>query len=388
LEILDQMSLFHNEMVDWRRHIHKYPELGFEETCTSNFISEKLEQFGIEVFRGLAKTGVVGKISNGSGPSIGLRADMDALPLSEKNLFEYASVNTSIMHACGHDGHVTMLLGAAKYLSSTRNFNGTVNFIFQPAEEGLGGAQRMIKEGLFAKFPMQSIYGLHNWPDLPAGHFGIGSGPMMAASDFFDITIKGRGGHAAIPNDCIDPIVISSHLVSALQTITSRKIHPADSAVISVTQIHAGDAYNIIPDSVRLHGTLRSFLPGTRNEFPNYILRIAEGVCNAFGASCELNIIKGYPATINSNHETEISASVALDLVGEDRILMNPVPSMVTEDFSYMLEALPGCYVWLGTGSENGNKDRKLHCSNYDFNDEILSIGSAYWVKLVEKELF
>ena len=387
MEILDQMSLFHNEMVDWRRHIHKYPELGFEETCTSNFISEKLEQFGIEVFRGLAKTGVVGKISNGSGPSIGLRADMDALPLSEKNLFEYASVNTSIMHACGHDGHVTMLLGAAKYLSSTRNFNGTVNFIFQPAEEGGGGGELMIKEGLLEMFPVDSVYGLHNWPGMPAGIFGVGSGPIMASVDTFDLTINGRGGHAAMPDQCIDPIVIASQVVTALQTIPSRNTHPVDSVVISVTQIHAGDAYNVIPDSVQMHGTVRTFQPETRKEIPSSMLRVAEGVCAAYGGTCELNYMSGYPATINSVAETEISAKAVVDLLGEENIIRNPTPSMGGEDFSYMLEARPGCYVWLGIGPGKGEGGCMLHSSHYDFNDDVLPIGASYWVKLVENEL-
>ena len=373
-------------MIDWRREIHKNPELGFEEILTSKFIAEKLREFGIDVHQGLAKTGVVGKIINGSGPSIGLRADMDALPVQENNSIKYISKFPGKMHACGHDGHITMLLGAAKYLSSNRNFKGTVNFIFQPAEEGLGGADMMIKEGLFNKFPMQSVYGLHNWPSMPAGYFGIGSGPMMAAADFFDLEIIGRGGHAAMPDNCSDPIVIAAQVISSLQSICSREIHPLDSVVISVTKIHAGDAYNIIPDVLKMSGTVRSFKTETRERLPESILRLASGVCKAFDSKCKLNYIKGYPATINSNQETEVSKNVAMDLVGEEKIIYNPTPSMVTEDFSYMLQERPGCYIWLGTGDPKGGTPC-LHSSNFDFNDNILPIGTAYWIKLVEKEL-
>ena len=387
MKVIKEIKQFHDEMTSWRREIHQYPELGFEETRTSDFVAKKLKEFGIEVYRGLAKTGVVGKISNGDGPSIGLRADMDALPLEEKNSFEHASTYPGKMHACGHDGHTAMLLGAAKYLASNKNYHGTINFIFQPAEEGLGGAELMLKEGLFDKFPMDSVYGLHNWPGMPAGFFGIGTGPMMASADFFDLTIIGRGGHAAMPEHCIDPIIVASHVISALQTIPSRNTHPVDSVVISVTKIHAGDAYNIIPDSVSIHGTVRTFLPETQSELPLSFLRIAEGVCNAFGATCELNYMKGYPATINSTNETEISAKAAIDLVGQEKIERNPIPSMVTEDFSYMLQARPGCYVWLGTGPGKGDEGCMLHSSNYDFNDDILPTGAGYWVKLVENEL-
>ena len=386
MDIIDEVKQFHNQMIDWRRKIHMHPELGFEEVLTSDFIAQKLEEFGIETHRGLAKTGVVGKIVNGHGPSIGLRADMDALPLEEKNMFKHSSKNPGIMHACGHDGHISMLLGAAKLLASKKRFQGTINFIFQPAEEGLGGANMMIKEGLFKKFPMESVYGLHNWPGLPAGIFGIGSGAMMAAADFFDLEIIGSGGHAAMPDSCIDPIIISSQVINSLQTIASREINPLDSVVISITQIHSGDAYNIIPDFVKMSGTVRSFLPETRKKLPESILRTANGVCKAFDAKCKLNYMKGYPPTINSNHETSISIEVAESLVGEGEIIKNPVPSMVTEDFSYMLQEMPGCYIWLGTGNLK-KYTACLHSTNYDFNDNVLPIGAAYWIKLVEKEL-
>ena len=374
-------------MTEWRRDIHQHPELKFEENRTADLVAAKLEEFGIEIHRGLAKTGVVGTISNGDGPSIGLRADMDALPLEEKNTFKHASSNPGKMHACGHDGHTAMLLGAAKHLSSSKNFKGTVNFIFQPAEEGGGGGELMIKEGLFEMFPIDSVYGLHNWPGMPAGIFGVGSGPIMASVDTFDLTINGRGGHAAMPDQCIDPIVIASQVVTALQTIPSRNTHPVDSVVISVTQIHAGDAYNVIPDSVQMHGTVRTFQPETQKEIPSSMLRVAEGVCAAYGGTCELNYMSGYPATINSVAETEISAKAVVDLLGEENIIRNPTPSMGAEDFSYMLEARPGCYVWLGIGPGKGEGGCMLHSSRYDFNDDVLPIGASYWVKLVENEL-
>ncbi|MDP6295045.1 MAG: M20 aminoacylase family protein [SAR324 cluster bacterium] len=387
MTVIKEIKLLHDEMTEWRRDIHQHPELKFEENRTSDLVAAKLEEFGIEIHRGLAKTGVVGTIRNGDGPSIGLRADMDALPLEEKNTFKHASSNPGKMHACGHDGHTAMLLGAAKHLAASKNFKGTVNLIFQPAEEGGGGGELMIKEGLFEMFPVDSVYGLHNWPGMPAGTFGVGSGPIMAAADMFDLTINGRGGHAAFPDQCIDPIVVASQVVSALQTITSRNTHPVDSVVISVTQIHAGDAYNVIPDSVLMHGTVRTFQTETRDKIPSSMLRVAEGVCAAYGTTCELNYMSGYPATINSVPETEISAKAVVDLLGEDKIILNPTPSMGAEDFSYMLEARPGCYVWLGIGPGKGEAGCMLHSSRYDFNDDVLPTGASYWVKLVENEL-
>ena len=385
--MIKEIKRFHDEMTEWRRDIHQRPELKFEENCTADLVAAKLKEFGIEIHRGLAKTGVVGTINNGDGPSIGLRADMDALPLEENNTFKHASRNPGKMHACGHDGHTAMLLGAAKHLASSKNFKGTVNFIFQPAEEGGGGGELMIKEGLFEMFPVDSVYGLHNWPGMPAGIFGVGSGPIMASVDTFDLTINGRGGHAAMPDQCIDPIIIASQVVSALQTIPSRNTHPVDSLVISVTKIHAGDAYNVIPDSVQMHGTVRTFQPETRKEIPSSMLRVTEGVCAAYGGTCELNYMSGYPATINSVAETEISAKAVVDLFGEENIIRNPTPSMGGEDFSYMLEARPGCYVWLGIGPGKGEGGCMLHSSRYDFNDDVLPIGASYWVKLVENEL-
>ena len=387
MTVIKEINKFHDEMTKWRRDIHQHPELGYEEIRTSDFVAAKLKEFGIEVHQGLAKTGVVGTISNGHGPSIGLRADIDALPLEEKNTFKHASTNPGKMHACGHDGHTTMLLGAAKYLAAHKNFKGTVNFIFQPAEEGGAGGERMLQEGLFEKFPVDSVYGLHNWPGMEPGYFGVGAGPIMAAADVFDLTVFGRGGHAALPDQCVDPIVVASQIVSALQTIPSRNTHPVDSVVISVTQINAGDTHNIIPDSARMHGTVRTFSEETKSKMPTSILRVAEGVCSAFGATCELDYIRSYPATINSVPETEISAKAVIDLVGEEKIIRNPTPSMGSEDFSYMLQARPGCYVLLGIGSGKGIGGCLLHSSRYDFNDEVLPIGASYWVTLVENEL-
>ena len=385
--MIKEIKLLHDEMTEWRRDIHQHPELKFEENRTSDLVAAKLEEFGIEIHRGLAKTGVVGTIRNGDGPSIGLRADMDALPLEEKNTFKHASSNPGKMHACGHDGHTAMLLGAAKHLASKKKFKGTVHFIFQPAEEGGGGGELMIKEGLFEMFPADSVYGLHNWPEMPAGIFGVGSGPIMAAADNFDLIINGLGGHAAMPDKCIDPIVIASQVVNALQAIPSRNTHPVDSLVISVTQIHSGDAYNVIPDSVTMKGSVRTFQTETRKEIPSSMLRVAEGVCQAFGANCELNYMLGYPATVNSVPETDISAKAVVDLLGEDNIIRNPTPSMASEDFSYMLEKRPGCYVWLGIAPKEGVSAELLHSSRYDFNDDVLTIGASYWVKLVENEL-
>ena len=387
MTVIKEIKLLHDEMTEWRRDIHQHPELKFEENRTSDLVAAKLEKFGIEIHRGLAKTGVVGTIRNGDGPSIGLRADMDALPLEEKNTFKHASSNPGKMHACGHDGHTAMLLGAAKNLASKKKFKGTVHFIFQPAEEGGGGGELMIKEGLFEMFPADSVYGLHNWPEMPTGIFGVGSGPIMAAADSFDLIINGLGGHAAMPDKCIDPIVIASQVVNALQAIPSRNTHPVDSLVISVTQIHAGDAYNVIPDSVTMKGSVRTFQTETRKEIPSSMLRVAEGVCQAFGANCELNYMLGYPATVNSVPETDISAKAVVDLLGEDNIIRNPTPSMASEDFSYMLEKRPGCYVWLGIAPKEGVSAELLHSSRYDFNDDVLTIGASYWVKLVENEL-
>ena len=338
-------------MTAWRRHLHANPEIAFKEQETSQFVLNKLEGLGLEVHSGLAGTGVVGRLKAGKGNrAIALRADMDALPLTEKNDFEHCSKNTGMMHACGHDGHTAMLLGAAKYLSESLNFDGVVYFIFQPAEEGEGGGKVMIEEGLFEKFPVESVFGLHNWPGMEVGKFGISSGPMMAAFDIFDLKVVGKGSHGAMPHQGIDPIVAASQIITAVQTITSRNTDPLDALVVSITQIHGGDAYNVIPESVELKGTVRSFKDRVRDDAEFAIRRVCEGICEATGSKFELNYERRYPSTINHEEETQLAVTAASEIVGEKNIDLNPAPSMGSEDFSYMLRERPGCYVWLGNG--------------------------------------
>ncbi len=373
-------------LTGWRRDLHAHPEIAFEEHRTSSFVAERLESFGIEVHRGLAKTGVVGQLKAGSGNrAIALRADMDALPMDEHNAFDHRSEVPGMMHACGHDGHTTMLLGAAKYLAETKGFDGTVYFIFQPAEEAEGGGEVMVKEGLFEQFPVEAVFGLHNWPGMPAGQFGIAAGPMMAAFDTFDLKIAGKGSHGAMPHQGVDAIVTASQVVTALQTIASRNTDPLDALVVSVTQIHGGDAYNIIPDSVMLRGTVRTFKDSVREDIEPAMRRIANGICEAAGAAMELDYHWRYPSTVNHAEETELAATAAAAVVGVDNIERHPMPSMGSEDFAYMLRERPGCYVWLGNGPTEGGC--MLHNPGYDFNDEILPVGASYWATLVEQIL-
>jgi amidohydrolase len=386
MNIKDEITRDHEMLTEWRRDFHAHPELAFEEERTSALVAERLESFGVEVHRGLAKTGVVGQLKVGTGNrAIALRADMDALPMQEGNDFAHASKTPGLMHGCGHDGHTTMLLGAAKYLAETKQFDGTVYFVFQPAEEAEGGAEVMVKEGLFEKFPVESIYGMHNWPGMPVGEFAVAPGPMMAAFDVFDLVIKGRGSHAAMPHQGIDSIVMAAKVVDALQTITSRNIDPIDSLVVSVTQIHGGDAYNIIPDEVVLRGTVRSFSEAVRDGVEPATRRIADGVCAAFGGTATLHYERRYPATVNSVEETEHAEAAALAIVGDENIERSPVPSMGSEDFAYMLREKPGSYVWVGNGAGAGGC--MLHNPGYDFNDEIIPIGVTYWSTLVEQIL-
>jgi len=385
MEIKDRIAEIHDEMTEWRRDIHTHPETAFEEVRTSQVVADKLETFGIEVHRGLAGTGVVGVLKGnkeGDG-AIGLRADMDALHMNEQTNLPYRSANPGKMHACGHDGHTTMLLGAAKYLSETRDFSGTVYFVFQPAEENEGGGQRMVQEGLFDQFPMDAIYGMHNWPGMPLGKIGAKPGPMMAATDTFEITVAGRGGHAAMPHDGVDAIMVAAQIVTALQTIPSRKVNPADTIVVSVTQVHAGDTYNVLPEEVFMCGTTRSFDPQVRDGIEPMMKRIIDGVCATHGAAAEFNYTRSYPATINHPEETEKAASIAAKIVGEEMVDRNVKPSMGAEDFSYMLEEKPGTYIWIGAGEDRA----KLHSAFYDFNDEVLPIGATYWAELVENLL-
>ena len=385
MEIHDSVQKRHEEMTNWRRELHSRPELAFQEKWTSDFVAEKLESFGLPIHRGLAGTGVVATLKNGEGPSIGPRADMDALPLLEKNQFGHRSQNEGKMHACGHDGHTTMLLGAASVLAESPSFRGTVHFIFQPAEEGGGGGNVMVKEGLFKKFPVDAVYGMHNWPGMEPGEIGVHNGPVLAANDAFDLEIQGKGGHAAMPDLCIDPILAASQVVSALQSVVSRGINPVDSAVVTVTQIHAGDAYNVIPDSVKLCGSIRTFKKEVREKVISSMESVVKGVASGLGASAELRIKQGYPATINTAQEAQKAASAAARVVGETKVILDADPSTGSEDFAYMLQARPGCYIWLGNGNRDGGC--MLHNPHYDFNDEILPIGTSYWVSLVEQEL-
>ena len=386
MPIINRIADYQDELTEWRRYLHKNPELGFEEFKTSDFVANKLEGMGLSVHRGLAGTGVVATLSSGegSGKAIALRADMDALPLQEKGSVKHRSENPGKMHACGHDGHTTMLLGAAKYLTETQNFNGTVQFVFQPAEEGKGGGKKMIDDGLFNLFPAEEVYGMHNMPGMNVGEFAVAPGPMMAARDNFEILVQGRGAHAAMPHQGVDPVVVGSHIVLALQTITSRNINPQESLVVSVTQFHAGEAFNIIPDSVLLKGTCRVFDKELQDTLPERMRLITDGVALTFGAKSELTYHSGYPATINTKSQSEFCAEIAQEIAGSaNGVDLNPVPSMGAEDFSYMLQERPGCYIWAGNGDSAG-----LHHPEYDFNDQLLAVGASYWSKLVEQRLF
>lgn len=378
-----------------RRDIHAHPELCFEEQRTSDVIAKQLQLWGIEIHRGLGKTGVVGIIPGnlGEGRKIGLRADMDALPLQEHNHFEHASVHTGKMHACGHDGHVAMLLGAAQYLASNRNFKGTVYLIFQPAEEGGGGAREMIRDGLFDLFPCDAVFGMHNWPGIPVGEFAVTPGPMMASSNEFVITVKGKGGHAALPHNSADPVFAASQMIGALQAIITRNKRPVDAAVLSITQFHAGDASNIIPDSAWIGGTVRTFTNEVLDLIEKRLNEIAHSVAQAFDCEAEVEFLRNYPPTINHPKETDFAISVMKELVGEQKVNPRIDPTMGAEDFAYMLQAKPGCYVFIGNGDGDhrsqghGLGPCQLHNPCYDFNDKLLPLGSTYWVKLVEKFL-
>ena len=374
------------EMTGWRHDIHAHPETAFEETRTSNVVAEKLASFGIEVHRGIAKTGIVGKLASGSGKrAIGLRADMDALDVPEQNQFAHRSKHAGKMHACGHDGHTTMLLGAAKYLAETRNFDGTVYFVFQPAEENEGGGRVMVEEGLFDKFPVEAVYGMHNWPGMPVGQFGVMPGPMMAGFDIFEITVTGRGAHAAMPHNGIDPIVVGSAIVQALQTIPSRTVHPVDAAVVSVTQFHGGDTWNVIPNEVVLRGTTRAFKKEVQDTIERRIREVAEGVAATWGAKAKVRYERRYPPTVNTAREAGIAADAMAEVVGRENIHTELQPTMGAEDFAFMLQAKPGAYAWIGNGP--GESGCMLHNPGYDFNDEVLPIGASYWAKLVERVL-
>lgn len=369
-----------------RRDIHAHPELAFEEHRTATLVARELERMGIETHRGVGQTGVVGVLRSARpGPMIGLRADMDALPLQELNEFAHRSQHAGCMHACGHDGHTAMLLGAAEYLAATRNFAGTVVFVFQPAEEGRGGAATMIADGFFERFPVEAIFGMHNWPGMSVGSFGVTPGPVMASADRFDIVITGRGGHAAMPHQTIDPVVAGAQLVLALQTVASRTTDPLDAAVVSVTRFHAGEAYNAIPSGATLCGTVRALMPEVRAAIHASMQRICDGIAATHDVDIKLAWIEGYPPTVNTAREAEICREAAAALVGAEAVTWAHRPSMGAEDFAHFLEHRPGCYVWIGNGPGEGGC--MLHNTRYDFNDEILPLGASYWVRLVERYL-
>jgi hippurate hydrolase len=386
MPIVNRIAEFQAEMTAWRHKIHATPETAFEERATSDFVAAKLAEFGIEVHRGLAGTGVVGTLqgARGPGPAIGLRADMDALHIHEANEFAHRSQNEGRMHACGHDGHTTMLLGAAKYLAETRNFAGTVRFIFQPAEENEGGGRVMIEEGLFDKFPVDSVYGLHNIPGIPAGEMSLRTGPVMAAFDIFEIVLTGKGAHAATPHLGADPVVAAAALVTQLQTIASRVIDPMQSCVVTVTQIHGGSTWNVIPEEVVLRGTARWFRDDVGNKIEASIKRMTDAIAAAHGMTATTRYERRYPPTVNEETETGVCAQVARELLGGEKVAER-APMMGAEDFAFMLQKKPGCYAWLGNGPMDGG--RQLHNPHYDFNDDILTVGASYWARLTETRL-
>ncbi len=373
-----------------RRDLHAHPELCFQELRTADVVAAKLTEWGIPIHRGLGTTGVVGIIKTGSSErAIGLRADMDALPLQEFNTFAHASVHAGKMHACGHDGHTAMLLAAAQHLATHHNFDGTVYLIFQPAEEGGGGAREMIKEGLFKQFPMDAVFGMHNWPGMELGQFAVSVGPVMASSNEFKITIRGKGGHAAMPHNALDPVPVAAAMVQAFQTIISRNLKPIEAGVISVTMIHAGAATNVIPDSCELQGTVRTFSIAVLDQIEQRMRVVAEHTAAAFGLSCAFEFRRNYPPTINAASEADFARGVMAELVGPQRVIAQE-PTMGAEDFSFMLMEKPGCYVFIGNGDGthrdmgHGGGPCMLHNPSYDFNDALIPLGASYWVRLAE----
>jgi hippurate hydrolase len=395
MQLLPEILASTDEIQVIRRNIHAHPELRFEENLTADLVAEALSSWGIPIVRGMGKTGVVGRLDGALGPGkmIGLRADMDALPLQEHNTFAHASRHAGKMHACGHDGHTAMLLGAAQYLSNHRDFKGSVIFIFQPAEEGGGGAREMIKDGLFKQFPCDAVFGLHNWPGIPVGDFGVTVGPMMASSNAFQITVKGRGGHAALPHNSADPIIAGVNIVQALQSIITRNKRPVDAAVLSITQFHAGETSNVIPDSAFIGGTVRTFTLEVLDLIETRLREIAHGVAGAFDCSAEIEFIRNYPPLINHQPEVDFAVSVITDLVGAGHVDTQIDPTMGAEDFAFMVLEKPGCYVFLGNGDGDhravghGMGPCQLHNPSYDFNDALIPVGVSYWVKLAQRFL-
>lgn len=387
MPIINSIAAFHPEMTAWRQDLHAHPELSMQEARTSALVRDKLAEFGVdEIITGMATHGVVGVIRAGSSDrAIGLRADMDALPIQEETGLPHASRNPGVMHACGHDGHTTMLLGAAKYLAETRNFDGTVYLIFQPAEEFEGGADMMVKDGLFRRCPMDNVFGLHNWPQTKAGTFLWRTGPVMAAVGFFEITVTGKGSHGAFPHQGVDAVVVSAQIINALQTIVSRNIEPIQGGVVSIGSIAGGDAYNILPERVVMKGTARWFMPEVGDQIESGMHRLVKGIASSFGARAELNFFRHAPATVNEADATVLAVDAALAVAGEAQVREMPGPTMGGEDFAYMLNAKDGAYLMLGAG--RGTDDPLLHHPLYDFNDEILPVGASWWATLVERQL-
>jgi amidohydrolase len=387
MPVINSIAALHPEMTAWRRDLHANPELSMKEARTSGVVRAKLAEFGVdEIVTGMATHGVVGVIRAGSSErAIGLRADMDGLPIHEETGLAHASQNPGVMHACGHDGHTTMLLGAAKYLSETRNFDGTVYLIFQPAEEFEGGANMMVQEGLFDRCPMDKVFGLHNWPEAKAGTFLWRVGPVMAAVGFFDIVVTGLGSHAASPHQGIDPIVVSANIIGALQTIVSRSIEPIESGVVSIGSISGGDAYNILPERVVMKGTARWYRPEVGDQIERGILRLVKGIAESFGASAEVRFFRHAPATVNDADATALAMDAATSVAGTEAVREMRAPTMGGEDFAYMLNAKQGAYLMLG--GARGTNDPLLHHPKYDFNDEILPVGASWWATLVEQQL-
>ena len=384
-------SDLHEQMVTWRHHLHQHPELSFKEKMTSDYIASVLQSHDIEIHRGLAVTGIIATVhGQRDGNVIGLRADMDALPIQELNDFSYKSVHDGKMHACGHDGHSTMLLGAAIYLKENNDFSGTVHFIFQPAEEGGGGGRVMLEEGIFDKFPCQAVYGMHNFPGIAEGQFAVHDTAVMAANETLNISIKGKGGHAAMPDKCIDPVVVGAQIISALQSVVARNVAPLNSAVVSITMVNAGTVSNVVPDDMQLTGSLRYFSKQVGDEVKEKIKNIVEGVSQSMGASATFESVPNYPATINTPKHAEVCANAAAMIVGENNVLRNEQPTMGSEDFAFLLNASEGAYIWIGNGlvpEDSPKGGCLLHNTQYDFNDEILPIGASYWIQLVKNIL-
>ena len=394
MNLVEPLLALQAELQAIRRDLHAHPELSYEEQRTSDIVAARLAEWGIPVQRGLAGTGVVGIIKGGdSGRAIGLRADMDALPVQELNSFGHASRHPGKMHACGHDGHTAMLLGAARHLARHRNFDGTVYVIFQPAEEGGAGARRMIEEGLFEKFPMEAVYGMHNWPGMAAGTFGVRAGPMMASSNEFRVVVRGKGCHAAQPHRGIDPVMVAVQIAQAWQTIVSRNLNPNETAVLSVTQIHAGSATNVIPDEAELVGTVRTFTTSALDLIESRMRQIAQHTAGAFDASVDFSFQRNYPPLVNHPEQTAFAIEAMAAVVGADKVDTSVEPTMGAEDFAFMLQHKPGCYVFIGNGEGDhrsgghGLGPCQLHNASYDFNDSLLPIGASFWVRLAEMAL-